>query len=298
MDIPEGPAFPYTPTNRYVRQAATETTTGGPDPSEARILNFLRYGTDNYRADRLAAFDLVRVVASAPQFAEAIELFRLAAAAYLAGQLGMRQFIDLGCGLPSHRRNEDVHHEASSEAGTPCPTVYVDNDPMVLGHARMILDVNDYTVVVNADPVDPQVLRDEEIRRRIDFDQPVGVLLIGALARLGDAQGMEFLNQLTASLPPGSRIAVCIPVSDDPDVRSGVGDVMTAALPYSWHVRDADTAGALLRHAGTVVDPPGCGEVGFWGPPDPARPLRFVPYGGFYAIRSPPPQRPPGGCGN
>lgn len=299
MDIPEEPSLPYTPANPYVKRAATETTTGGPDPSGARILNFLQYGADHYSADRLAAFDLLSVFPEATTFATAVELFRLAAAAYMAGNLGIRQFIDLGCGLPRNNgaKQEDAPREASREAGTPCSTVYVDNDPMVLGQARIPFDVSDYTVVVDADPVDPLVLGNESIRRRIDFYQPVGVLLIGRLARLDDAQGAAFLATLTASLPPGNCVAICVPVSDDPGVRSGVSEVMTIALPYSWRVRDAHTAGALLRQAGAVVEPPGCGEVGFWSPVDPTRPLRFIPYGGFYAVRSPPLPTPPDTAG-
>ncbi len=117
---------------------------------------------------------------------------------FLSGQ-GIAQFIDLGSGLPTV---ENTHHVAQ-RANPGSRVVYVDNDPMVLAHGRALLAENDGTAVVTSD------LRDPAVKKLIDFDQPVGVMLVGILHHLHDDEDPRgIVEAYMAAVPSGSHLFI------------------------------------------------------------------------------------------
>jgi hypothetical protein len=175
-------------------------------PQTARIWNFLLGGKDNFAIDRAVG---EQILASRPELAESARLSRaylIRAVTYLAGEAGVRQFLDIGTGLPTANNT----HEVAQSVAPSSRVVYVDNDPLVLSHARALLasrpeGVTDY---IDADMHDMDlVLR--EAATTLDFTQPVAVLFMGVLGHVEDdavAQGM--VRRAMAAVPSGSYLAI------------------------------------------------------------------------------------------
>ncbi|MEV5557589.1 SAM-dependent methyltransferase [Nonomuraea wenchangensis] len=175
-------------------------------PSVSRVYDFMLGGKDNYEADRMAARRALEVAPDAPQAARANREFLGRVVRFLAGEAGIRQFLDIGSGLPTQG---NVHEIAQSVApGTH--VVYVDHDPIVLVHGRALLAVDDTTTVVEADLLHPEaILHNPEVRRLIDFDRPVALLLLGILHHLADHEDPGGITRrLMDRLVPGSYLAV------------------------------------------------------------------------------------------
>jgi hypothetical protein len=180
-----------------------------PDiPNVARMYDYMLGGKDNYPSDREAAQrtfavlgeDVVRgTVAQNRQF-----LGR--AVRFLAADLGIRQFLDIGTGLPSM----NSVHEITQRVAPDSRVVYVDNDPVVLAHARDMLNAVDGTMITNHDLRNPgSILSDGRIRNAIDFDQPVAVLLIAILHFLPDSDDpWGLVSALMSAVPPGSCLVI------------------------------------------------------------------------------------------
>jgi S-adenosyl methyltransferase len=147
-------------------------------PHSARLWNFLLGGKDNFAADREAAAQVLEYMPELVQSARFNREFLGRAVRHLAGQAGIRQFLDVGTGLPT----ADNTHEVAQATAADSRIVYVDNDPMVLAHARALLTstregATDY---IDADVRDPDRIL-TEARRTLDFDLPVAIMLLGIL---------------------------------------------------------------------------------------------------------------------
>lgn len=179
------------------------------DPSRphiSRVYDYLLGGKDNYAVDR-AVGD--RIIATEPTIEIGVRAQRAVlgrVVRYLVAEAGLRQLIDIGSGLPTA---ENVHQIAQRIAPT-CRVVYVDNDPVVLTHARALLADDVATVVVAGDLREPKALLDNpEVRAHLDFSQPIGLLLCGILHHLLDSENPPGLTQaLVAALPSGSYVFV------------------------------------------------------------------------------------------
>lgn len=158
----------------------------GVDPSKpsiARVYDALLGGKDNYAVDRAFVERMCEVVPEAPASTRMHREWLVRGVRYLAAEAGVRQFLDLGAGLPIMENTHEVAQRYIPDARV----VYVDNDPVVLAHGRALLVDNDYTAVVTADLRDPEgVLSHPQLRELIDFSQPVAVLLVGMLHHLHD----------------------------------------------------------------------------------------------------------------
>ena len=173
-------------------------------PTAARMYDYFLGGHDNFAADRAAADYLTNVAPAAPLTAQANRAFLGRAVRFLAGEAGVRQFLDLGAGLPTQGNVHQIAREIAPDARV----VYVDSDPMVVAHAKA-LDTGDATAVIQADLRDAdQILEHPETRRLIDFSQPVAVLCLAAMHFIAGSEAGAAVARFRAGLSPGSYLAL------------------------------------------------------------------------------------------
>lgn len=153
-------------------------------PSVARVYDAILGGKDNFPVDRAIAEELVAFMPDGREAAIYNRAVLGRGVRYLAEQ-GIRQFIDLGSGLPTARNTHQVAQEVIPEARV----IYVDNDPIVLAHGQALLAENQYTTVITADVRQPEeILSHPDLRSLIDFDQPIGLLMLGIIHHLNDEE--------------------------------------------------------------------------------------------------------------
>ena len=192
---------------------ADDTAAARPNPKidttvshSARIWNYWLGGKDNFAVDRQAGDKVAEMLPIIVTQARADRAFLGRAVRYLAGTEGIRQFLDVGTGLPT----ADNTHEVAQRVAPPARIVYADNDPMVLAHARALLTSSPEGV---CDYVDGDLRKPDEIislaARTLDFTQPVALLLLGILHHISDTgQAQEIVRRLMAALAPGSFLAI------------------------------------------------------------------------------------------
>jgi O-methyltransferase involved in polyketide biosynthesis len=172
----------------------------------ARIWNYWLGGKDNFAVDREAGDRVAAMLPIIVAQARADRAFLGRAVRYLAGQEGIRQFLDIGTGLPT----ADNTHQVAQRVAPEARIVYVDNDPLVLSHARALLTsspegVCDY---IDGDLREPDKIL-SEAARTLDFTRPVALLLLGVLHHIADTdQAQEIVGRLMAALAPGSFLAI------------------------------------------------------------------------------------------
>ena len=172
----------------------------------ARVYNFLLGGKDNFAADRAAAEQMIAGGAKVLVGVRANRAFHARAVRYLAGECGVRQFLDVGTGLPA----PDNTHEVAQALAPTSRIVYVDNDPIVLSHASALLRSapEGACQYVQADIRDPGVIV-EEAAKTLDFGQPVAVMILMTLQYVPDADGPhQIVKTLIDAVAPGSYLAI------------------------------------------------------------------------------------------
>ncbi|MGW4412712.1 SAM-dependent methyltransferase [Nonomuraea sp. NPDC004702] len=188
-------------------------------PSVARVYDYMLGGKDNFDIDREVAQMALRIAPDAPQAARSNRDFLARVVRDLVVEAGIRQFLDIGSGLPT----QGNVHEIAQAAAPGCRVVYVDHDPIVLVHGRALLAVDDSTTVIEADIRRPDdVLDHPETRQLLDLDEPVGLLLFGILHHLSDEEDPAGIAaRLVGRLAPGSHVAVSHfhnPMEERPEV--------------------------------------------------------------------------------
>jgi hypothetical protein len=187
-------------------------------PSIARVWDYWLGGKDNFAPDRELAEKMLQINPLAAQMARENRQFLGRAVTYIVG-LGIRQFIDIGAGLPTALNTHDVAQRAAPDA----KVTYVDNDPMVISHAEALLGKAPGVVVVPGDMRDPDaVLADPDLTALISLADPVCVLLSGVLHFLEAAAAREVARAFTRAIVPGSYMII--------SVGTGQADV---AVPFS-----------------------------------------------------------------
>ncbi|MEY9846139.1 hypothetical protein ABH940_003224 [Streptacidiphilus sp. BW17] len=193
------------PPNGSSAASSAELRTDRPHP--ARLYDLYLGGKDNFPADRAAARELLEVAPTLPVTAQQNRLFLARAVRYLA-RAGVRQFLDIGTGIPTANNTHEVAQAEAPEARV----VYVDNDPIVLAHARALLrsEPSGRTAYIQADLRDPAaILADPMVRQVLDFDQPVALMLIAVLHFVqDDADPYGIVASLVDALPSGSFLAL------------------------------------------------------------------------------------------
>lgn len=252
---------------RRAKAAQISTTV----PNAARVADFLNGGQNNFEVDRKAAAALA---AAAPVIADlppAVRGFQQRVLRFLVTEAGVRQFLDVGTGLPL----VGATHEVAQSLVPECRVVYVDNDPMVLSHARALMKSAPGGAVgyVDADVRDPGAIV-AGAGATLDFTRPVAVMLLFTLAYIqDDAEAAAVVSSLAAAVPPGSYVAIYHLASDvDRDLEEAgrQWNKLLPDQPITLRSR-AEVAGLT---AGLEPVPPGLVPVTEWrpGPGDP----RFV----------------------
>jgi O-methyltransferase involved in polyketide biosynthesis len=244
-------------------------------PHSARIYDYLLGGKDNFAADREAAEQIRRDLPTMPISMRANRQFVGRLARWLATERGMRQFLDIGTGLPTSPNL----HEAAQAVDPTCRVVYVDNDPLVLVHARALLNSSPEgrTSYVDADLRDVNaILAAGEFTSTLDLDQPIAVSVIAVLQHLLDEDVVhDLLARIMAAMPSGSTLALSVPTGDNVP-EQGMRAVKTYnARGVPNKTRTYDEVQALFKAAGVTLLDPGIVLVHRWHPDEAAKTYRW-----------------------
>ncbi|HTR95228.1 MAG TPA: SAM-dependent methyltransferase [Trebonia sp.] len=258
-------------TTRRAKAALISTT----EPNAARVIDFLYGGQSNFEADRKAARALAAAAPVIVDIAPAIRAFQRRALTHLVAEAGVTQFLDIGFGLPLVGATHNVAQSLAPESRI----AYVDNDPMVLSHARALLKSAPGGAVgyVDADVHDPGAII-AGAQQILDFGRPVAVMLLFTLAYVQDtAQAGMVVSLLMSSAPPGSYFAMYHLASDlDPALEEAARqwNKMMPLQPITLRAR-AELATLM---SGLDPVPPGLVPITEWRPaPDDPHLERTIP---------------------
>ncbi|MGD0554370.1 MAG: SAM-dependent methyltransferase [Streptosporangiaceae bacterium] len=243
---------------------------GGLDTSvahPARVYDHLLGGKDNFAADREASEQMVQAYPDIVVAVRANRAFLGRTVRYLSDEAGIRQFLDIGTGIPSASNT----HEAAQAAAPESKVVYVDNDPMVLAHARALLRSapSGSTSYLHQD-----LHNVEEILREaagfLDFSKPVAVMLLAILHYIPDSDDpYGIVSRLMASLPPGSHLVISHAAAD---INSE--ELAESIRRYNQRSPDQSTPRDRAQVArffdGLELVPPGLVPIPEWRPAEPA----------------------------
>ena len=234
-----------------------------PVPNVARVYDYLLGGKDNFPADRAAAETLIRLIPDGLTACRENRQFVGRAVRYLAGQ-GIRQFIDIGPGLPTR----DNVHEVALQAAPDARVVYADYDRVVVAHARALLaKPHPGVAAINGDLRHPtEILQDPELRALISLDQPLAVLVTAVLHFISDDEDPYAITRtLTDAMPPGSYLVISHITPDHvaPDAGRKAQEVYANATARVYpRTRDAITR----FFDGLELAGPGVVSVSAWRP--------------------------------
>ncbi|MFY9929153.1 MAG: SAM-dependent methyltransferase [Streptosporangiaceae bacterium] len=229
----------------------------------ARVYDYWLGGKDNFAADRAAAEQAIQAFPAIPLSARANRAYLARVVRFLAGEAGIRQFLDIGTGIPAANHTHQVAQSVAPESRV----VYADNDPVVLTHARALLashpeGATDY---IDADLRDPQKILDSAARL-LDFSQPVAVMLMAILQHIGgDSDPYAIVTTLTDALPPGSFLALSHPASDiDAEEMAKMAAVLNQMMAEKVTFRDRAAVSRFFD--GLELVEPGLVQASKWRP--------------------------------
>jgi hypothetical protein len=247
-----------------------DTTVAHP----ARVYNYLLGGKDNFAADRQAAEHFVAGGAKIMVGVRSNRAFLSRAVRFLAAEAGIRQFLDIGTGLPS----ADNTHEVAQAVAPECRIAYVDNDPIVLSHANALMKSarGGACQYIQADIRDPgRILK--EAAQTLDFSQPVAVMILMTLQYIPDSDHPhEIVQTLVDAVPSGSYLAISDVVLDleaDAKVAASADNLNEELKDTRQNLRSVDQLAAFF--SGLDLVEPGLVQLPRWRPDehsnDPAR---------------------------
>jgi hypothetical protein len=193
-------------------------------PSAARVYDYLLGGAHNFDADRLVGERVLQVQPNGRQIARSNRAFMSRSVRFMISQ-GITQFLDLGSGIPTVGNV----HEIAQHANPNCRIVYVDYDPVAVAHSQLMLEDNPRAVVVDADLTKPRtVLDNPTVREFIDFNKPVGLLMVAVFHFVSDDKNpREILAEYRTAIPSGSFVALSHLTADQmKDEMAAVVDAM------------------------------------------------------------------------
>lgn len=181
-------------------------------PHTARVWNYLLGGKDHYLVDKEAGERVLEFMPDLADAARADRGFLVRAVRHLAGEMEIRQFLDIGTGVPTANNT----HEIAQATAPECRIVYVDNDPLILAYARALLTSTPQgaTDYIHADLRDPDTIL-RQAARTLDFDRPIALMLLGILNHIMDSEEpYAIVNRILDALPSGSYLAMTHPITD------------------------------------------------------------------------------------
>ncbi|MCT9082922.1 SAM-dependent methyltransferase [Streptomyces fulvoviolaceus] len=232
-------------------------------PHSARFWNYFVGGKDNYEVDREIGDHIKEIFPGLVDVALTSRQFLGRAVAYLAGEQGIRQFLDVGTGLPT----ADNTHEVAQRVAPDARIVYVDNDPIVLAHANALLTSTPEgrTAYLDADLYDPEaVLR--AASGTLDFSEPIALMILNTLGHVADHdQARDLVGRLVAGLPSGSHLVI----SDSTATSEGMiaaSEAYNASGAVPYYVRSIGEIAGFFD--GLDLVDPGVVQVTEWRPDD------------------------------
>ncbi|GHJ20629.1 SAM-dependent methyltransferase [Streptomyces albus] len=220
-------------TNRTAGAQQPPTRIDTTVPHSARIWNYLLGGKDHYAVDRTAGDRVCEIFPGMVDITRHSRAFTGRVVRHLAGEAGIRQFLDIGTGLPT----VDNTHEIAQRVAPDSRIVYVDNDPLVLAHAQALLTSTreGATSYLHADVRDPATIL-EAASETLDLDRPVGLMLMGILGLVSDYDEARAVTaELLAALPPGSYLGYNDGSDTDPAYVAAISrfNSGSGAVPYT-----------------------------------------------------------------
>ncbi|WP_257001948.1 SAM-dependent methyltransferase [Streptomyces sp. WZ.A104] len=254
-------------------------------PSAARMYDWLLGGSNNFDVDKVACQLLLEAAPTTKALALNNRWFLERVVRVLAEEHGIRQFIDFGSGLPT----QNNVHQIAQAVDPSSRVVYVDNDPVVLGYGKSLLDENDRTAIVGSDMADTEfIFNHPEFEHLINLDEPAAALFVSVLHCLPDAaKPGALVRRVIDKLKPGSFVVICHLVSDSSRLRSQVTDLMLELTHGNWgRVRTESDVHGYFQ--GLDVKRPGLVDVTDWRPDSDLRQrqrsIEWTEYGGLAEI--------------
>jgi hypothetical protein len=243
-------------------------------PHSARIWNYWLGGKDNYAVDREAGDQYKEIFPGIAVVARTSRAFLTRAVRYLATEAGIRQFLDVGTGLPTANNTHEVAQRAAPESRI----VYVDNDPLVLAHARALLTSSPEGACeyLDADIRDPAAILDAAAGL-LDFTQPIALMLMGIMGHFTDEEAYPIVHRLLAGLPSGSYFALYDGADTNEafnQAQQGYND--SGAVPY--YLRSPEQFTRYFE--GLDLVEPGVVPVAHWRPDPDSAPVEIYSYCG------------------
>ncbi|WP_344827703.1 SAM-dependent methyltransferase [Actinocorallia longicatena] len=244
--------------------------TGIPDrlqahlPHSARTWNYLLGGKDHYPPDRQVGDMILQMAPDIALLARLQRRFLSRAVGHLAGECGIRQYLDIGTGLPS----ADNTHEVAQRLAPDSRIVYVDNDPLVLVHAEALLasTPEGACAYLDADVRDPDRIL-ALAAETLDFSRPVALTLLGILGQIPDSDDPEgIVKRLLEALPPGSYLALSDGTDTNADLNQAIA-AYNANSASSYHLRSPEHIASFFT--GLELIEPGVVPTSLWRPDDP-----------------------------
>jgi hypothetical protein len=253
------------------------------DPSKAHVARMYDYylgGSHNFEADRLACEELDKVVPGTRGLCVNNRAYLVRVVRALAAEHGIRQFIDIGSGLPT----QDNVHQVARRVHPDSRVVYVDSDPIVSMQGRALIADDDSTAFILHDVRrTEEILSHPETRRLIDFSQPVAALYFSFFHQIPDLDDpAALIATMMGSLAAGSFVAMSHLIAADPELRQRLTQIMLTATKGNWG-RVRTTVEVNRFFAGLEVIPPGLVEITTWRPDGVAaveQTFGWIEYGG------------------
>jgi hypothetical protein len=234
------------------------------DTSEAhsaRVWNYLLGGKDNFAADRQVGDMILQLFPGIAYIARVQRRFLARAVRYLAADAGIRQFLDVGTGLPTANNT----HQVAQQVAPQSRIVYVDNDPLVLVHAEALLTSapGGVTSYIEADVRDPDAIV-RNAARTLDLSQPVALMMLGIMGQIDDSdEPGSVVAWLLDALPPGSYLALSDGTDTNPELNQAIA-AYNQSSASAYHLRSPDRIASFF--AGLDLVPPGVVTTSRWRP--------------------------------
>ncbi|MGW4520102.1 SAM-dependent methyltransferase [Amycolatopsis sp. NPDC004378] len=236
-------------------------------PSIARTYDFMLGGGHNFAVDRAVGEQIERAMPGLRDAARVNRAFLGRAVRFMTGQ-GIRQFLDLGSGIPTVANV----HEVAQAQDPGCRVVYVDRDPVAVAHSELILAGNDHAAIVQADMRDPEKIFDSPpVRGLLDLEKPVGLLMLLMLHWVpDDSDPLDLVARYGAALAPGSFLAITHVTGDHQgeNLEEATDVIKESRSPDQVTLRTHAQVSALF--GGFEIVEPGLVGCGEWRPSGPA----------------------------